>query len=132
MRPVEKLNLHLNTKKSRKFIAKGQWYELDGVKKYYRSQLELKYAKYLSYQKKIGQILSYAHEPETFWFLEIKRGIRCYKPDFKVIELNGDHYWVEVKGYMDSKSLTKIKRFRKYYPSERLIVVNDTWSFFKH
>ncbi len=85
--------------------------------------MELKHARYLETLKAKGQIKDFEHEPRVFWFLEIKRGIRCYLPDFRVDNLDGSHFWVEVKGYMDSKSATKIKRFRKYYPEERLVVV---------
>jgi hypothetical protein len=35
--------------------------------------------------------------------------------------------WVEVKGYMDAKSNTKLKRFRKYYPSEPIRIVGKEW-----
>ena len=41
--------------------------------------------------------------------------------------LDGFQYWIEVKGYMDAKSATKIKRFRKYYPGELLEVVEKDW-----
>lgn len=75
----------------------------------------------------MGIIKAWEHEPKTFWFNEIKRGTRSYLPDFKVTVPDGSHYWVEVKGYFDSKSLTKIKRFNKYYPQERLLVVSKEW-----
>ena len=29
-----------------------------------------------------------------------------------------DSSWVELKGYLDTKSMTKIKRFKRYYESE--------------
>lgn len=85
--------------------------------------MELQYARNLEYLKKAGKIKDFEHEPRVFWFLEIKRGIRCYLPDFRVDNLDNTSHWVEVKGYMDSKSNTKIKRFRKYYPEERLVVI---------
>lgn len=75
----------------------------------------------------MGIIKTWEHEPQIFWFNEIKRGTRSYLPDFKVTLSDGSHYWVEVKGYFDSKSLTKIKRFHKYYPGEKLIVVSKEW-----
>lgn len=75
----------------------------------------------------MGIIKGWEHEPKCFWFNEIKRGTRSYLPDFKVSLHDGSHYWVEVKGYFDSKSLTKIKRFRKYYPQEKLVVVSKEW-----
>jgi hypothetical protein len=77
--------------------------------------------------KEHGIIKDWEYEPQTFWFYKIKRGVRSYKPDFKVIENNGFQYWAEVKGYMDSKSITKIKRFRKYYPKEPLVVIDHKW-----
>jgi hypothetical protein len=50
-----------------------------------------------------------------------------YLPDFKVTDLNETYYWVEVKGFMDAKSRTKIKRFKKYFPQETLLVVSKNW-----
>ncbi len=47
--------------------------------------------------------------------------------DSKVTYMEGFHYWVEVKGYMDSKSQTKIKRFQKYFPNETLFVIDKKW-----
>lgn len=110
-------------RKRRRFIAKAEWAEVNGKLSYYRSKMELKYARYLETLKSLGEIKDFEHEPHVFWFEEIKRGIRCYLPDFKVIKNDDNHYWVEVKGYMDSASKTKINRFRKYYPNEVLIVV---------
>ncbi len=72
-------------------------------------------------------IKEWEHEPQTFWFEEIRRGTRSYLPDFKITLANKSHYWVEVKGYFDRKSLTKIKRFRKYYPEEDLRIVDGEW-----
>lgn len=99
------------------------WKVIAERKIYFRSNWEVRYAKYLEFLKQIGQITEWEHEPETFWFENIKRGTRSYLPDFKVVKPDGSHYWVEVKGYMDAKSNTKIKRFRKYYPEEELRVV---------
>jgi hypothetical protein len=72
-------------------------------------------------------IKEWEHEPKTFWFEEIKRGTRSYLPDFKVTYWDGNHEWIEVKGYFDRKSLTKIKRFRKYYPQEILRIIDSEW-----
>jgi hypothetical protein len=69
-------------------------------------------------------ILEWDYEPQTFWFDSIRRGTRSYLPDFKVYRPDGTHYWLEVKGYMDQKSKTKIKRFKKYYPQEELIIID--------
>ena len=110
----------------KRFPAKASWCVINGKNSYYRSKMELQYARSLEQKKKLGLIKDFEHEPRCFWFESIKRGIRTYLPDFRVDNLDGTHYWVEVKGYMDAKSATKIKRFRKYYPEETLIVVMST------
>jgi len=107
----------------RRFIAKAQWCIINGKNSYYRSLMELRYARHLEKLKELGEIKDFEHEPRCFTFEAIKRGIRYYLPDFVVHNLDGSHHYVEVKGYMDAASKTKINRFRKYYPEETLIVV---------
>lgn len=102
------------------------WRTIGGIKAYFRSKAEANYARYLQYLKSQGKIKDWLHEPTTFWFHKIKRGVKSYLPDFKVIHLDGSHTWYEVKGHMDAKSLTKIKRMAKYYPDEKLEVVDST------
>jgi hypothetical protein len=103
------------------------WREISGKKIYFRSRWEANYGRYLEFLRVNGNIIGWEHEPQTFWFESIKRGTRSYLPDFKVIANDMTHFWVEVKGYFDAKSLTKIKRFRKYYPDEKLEIVDKTW-----
>ena len=107
--------------------SSAAWRKIGDKKKYYRSKWEANYARYLEYLKQEKYIKDWEHEPKTFWFLAIKRGVRSYLPDFKVWKIDGKHYWVEVKGYMDAKSKTKIKRFQKYYPKEELQVKDSNW-----
>jgi len=113
--------------KTRIFRANQSWHEIAGRRIFFRSDWEYKYAQYLQLRKLQGDIKEWEHEPKTFWFDEIKRGTRSYLPDFKVTRTDGSHYWVEVKGYLDRKSWTKIKRFRKYYPQEELELVGEGW-----
>lgn len=108
---------------------KQEWREVGGKRIFFRSRWEYRYALYLQLLKDNGQISDWQHEPKTFWFEGIKRGTNNYKPDFFVIHTNGASEYVEVKGYMDSKSLTKIKRMAKYHPDVRLRVVDK--EFFK-
>ena len=103
------------------------WRVIGGKRAYFRSRWEANYARYLEYQKNQKWILDWEHEPKTFWFDKIKRGSVSYLPDFKVISLDGSYRWVEVKGWMDSRSRTKIKRFRKYFPAEKLDVIDGKW-----
>jgi len=103
--------------------CKNGWYK-KGEKRYFmRSQWELNYACYLDFLKQNGDIKDWEYEVDTFWFEAIKRGVRSYNPDFKIHENNGDIVYHEVKGYMDAKSKTKIKRMAKYHPEIKLIVI---------
>lgn len=104
---------------------KQSWQTIGGKTKFFRSRWEANYARYLEFQKSQGKIIDWLHEPKTFWFEGIRRGCTSYLPDFEVINLDVSHYWVEVKGWMDSKSRTKIRRFEKYYPKEKLIVIRQ-------
>jgi predicted nuclease of restriction endonuclease-like RecB superfamily len=111
----------------RTFRANQGWHEIAGRKIFFRSDWEVKFAKYLQFLKENNHIKEWEHECHTFWFNEIKRGTRSYLPDFKITRPDGSHYWVEVKGYFDAKSLTKIKRFKKYYPQEQLRIADEKW-----
>lgn len=101
------------------------WREIGGYKKYYRSKWEANYARYLEWLKQKGEILDWKHEPDTFWFEGIKRGCMSYLPDFKVTEKYGAIAYHEVKGWMDDRSKTKIKRMAKYHPTVKLIVIDS-------
>ena len=107
--------------------CKSGWVEFGDQKIFARSQWEANYARYLEWQKSIGEIQSWEHEPHTFWFDNIKRGVRSYLPDFRVVLKSGAVEWHEVKGWMDAKSATKIKRMAKYYPKETLRVFSAPW-----
>ncbi len=122
MQSIKINNNKKNPKKSRTFHHQ-QGYRIVGDRNiFFRSSWEVNYACSMELLKKAQQILDWEYEPKTFWFEDIKRGVRSYKPDFKITKLDGTHYWVEVKGYLDSKSKTKLKRFKKYYPEEELIL----------
>jgi len=101
------------------------WYKIAGVrgKHYFRSGWEVVYARYLQWLKNTGRIEKWEYEPDTFWFKEIKRGVRSYTPDFKIYNWTGTTEFHEVKGYMNDKSKTKIKRMAKYYPKIALVVI---------
>lgn len=100
----------------------GRRQDLDNI--FFRSSWEANYARYLNFLKAKGNIYKWEFEPDTFWFESIKRGVRSYLPDFKIWDTKESKpYYVEVKGWMDSKSKTKIKRMAKYYPDIRLDVV---------
>ena len=110
---------------ARAFISKAKWETIGGKTHYFRSKLEINFANSLEYLKTIGQIAEWHYEPKTFWFESIRRGQRSYKPDFMVYNSDMTHGWYETKGYLDSCSRTKIKRFLKYYPEEPLYLVKN-------
>ena len=100
----------------------GKREDLDN--QFFRSSWEANYARYLNWLLSIDEIQSWDYEPDTFEFHEIKRGTRFYTPDFKVTENNGQVIYHEVKGWMDPKSKTKLKRMAKYYPDVKLILID--------
>lgn len=103
---------------------KAHWVEIGGKRFYARSTWEANYARYLEFLRVAGEVSDWEHEPETFWFDKVKRGCVSYLPDFKVTLWTGDVEYHEVKGWMDARSKTKIKRMAKYFPHISLIVVD--------
>lgn len=103
------------------------WREFEGGQKryYFRSGWEMNYAQYLDWLKRMGEIIDWEYEPDTFWFEAIKRGTRSYTPDFKVTEKDGSVAYHEVKGWMDQKSATKLKRMAKYYPEITIVLIDE-------
>jgi hypothetical protein len=87
--------------------------------------MEANYARYLEFLKVQGEISEWEHEPETFYFEGLKRGKNNYRPDFRVTQNDGTIYYVEVKGYMDARSRTVLKRMAKYHPNIRVQVVDS-------
>lgn len=74
-----------------------------------RSSWEANFVRVLNLYK-----INFKFEPTVFPF-PIKRGTKGYTPDFYL----SDHdEWIEIKGYLDDKSKTKLKRFKRYFPDE--------------
>jgi hypothetical protein len=103
---------------------KAGWRVIGGQKKYFRSRWEANYARYLEFLRMEDKIKSWEHEPKTFWFEEIKRGVRSYLPDFRVVDMEGNVTFHEVKGWMDDRSKTTLARMEKFYPEVCIIVVD--------
>ena len=106
----------------RKHVAKQGWRTIGGQRCYFRSKAEANAGRYLQFMAEQGYIKAWEHEPHTFWFEGIKRGVRSYLPDFRVIEYHTPVWYVEVKGYLDAKSKTKLKRMAKYHPDVKVEV----------
>jgi DNA-binding sugar fermentation-stimulating protein len=103
---------------------------------YVRSAWEANIYRMLLWRKTLQEIFAFAYEEREYRF-PVKRGTRFYKPDFTVWEKkDGKFYHIEVKGWMDSKSNTALKRMAKYYPDVEIKVIDkkvyghlaDTWA----
>jgi hypothetical protein len=103
----------------------GRRADLDG--RYFRSRWEANYARFLNWQVALGAVKEWQYECHTFWFEAITRGTRTYTPDFKVTYPDGRYEWHEVKGWMDAKSKTRLDRMRRYYPQEKLVLIDKEW-----
>lgn len=125
MKTKEKNGTMVNERQ--KTTWKSGWREIGGKRKYFRSRWEANYARYLQFLKENKQILEWLHEPETFWFEGIKRGCLSYLPDFKVTDINNIVEYHEVKGWMDDRSKTKIKRMALYHPTVTLKIIDAKW-----
>lgn len=112
----------LNTRYSR---SKKGTYDINGKDYFFRSLWEANYALYLDFLIKQKEIIKWEFEVDTFWFEKIKRGVRSYKPDFKIYRNDGGIEYHEVKGWMDKKSITKINRMRIYYPKTKLVIIDE-------
>lgn len=86
-----------------------------------RSNWEANFVRILNAYK-----IKFEFEPTVFSF-PIKRGTKGYTPDFYLT--NSDE-WIEIKGYLDEKSKTKLKRFKRYYPKEfeKLVCIISKYS----
>lgn len=90
---------------------------------YVRSAWEANYARYLNWLVEQRQIKSWRYEPVTFWFEAIKRGVRSYKPDFEVVNLDDSLEYHEVKGWDYARGQTARKRMAKYHPKVKLVLI---------
>lgn len=90
-------------------IVKSGYREDIGTK--VRSGWEASVIRWLNYQQ-----IEWEYEPKRFYF-PIKRGTTSYTPDLWLPNYEGGK-WVEVKGSLPAQDRTKIKRFKKYCPTE--------------
>lgn len=91
--------------------------------RYFRSRWEANWARYLNWLQKHKNITGWDFEPDTFEF-PVKRGARFYTPDFKLTYPDGTVLYHEVKGWMDPKSATKLKRMRIHHPKVKIKVID--------
>lgn len=119
--------------KSMKFRSNGNFqnvqrgeYDINGTTIYFRSKWEANYALYLDFLIDHNEIEKWEFEPDTFVFDKIQFGTRSYTPDFKIFNKDGSIEYHEVKGFMDSRSKTKLKRMQKYYPEIKIVLIDSS------
>lgn len=98
-------------------------YECSKGTMFFRSKWEANYALYLDFLVKNKNIKKWEYEVDTFVFEKIKFGTRSYRPDFKIHNNNKTVEYCEIKGHMDSRSKTKLKRMAKYFPQVKLVLI---------
>ena len=91
---------------------------------YFRSAWEANYARYLNLCIQSGRFQAWKYESTTFRFDGIRRGTMSYTPDFKVTRRDGGIEYHEVKGWMDRKSKTRLRRMRRYHPTITVVLVD--------
>lgn len=105
------------------------YYECSKGSIFFRSKMEANWALYLDYLVKQKRILTWEYEDGTFFFDKIKLGTKSYTPDFKILNLDNSLHYEETKGYMDSRSKTKLKRMRIYFPDVKIVLIDkDAYS----
>lgn len=103
--------------------SKAGWREIGGQRIYARSAWEANTCRWLELLRQSGEIAAWCHEKTTYWFSGIKRGVVSYLPDFEILERNGVLKVVETKGHLDARSITKLKRMKKYHPNVPIVLV---------
>lgn len=87
--------------------------------KYFRSAWEANVARILDYEN-----IEWEYECKRFFFEEEVDGVESYQPDFYLPQFDK---WIEVKGWMDEKSKTRLRLFAEQYPEENknLILIDQ-------
>lgn len=93
-----------------------------------RSRYEANYARYLKFLQSKGEIQSWQYEPQDKIFDFPVKGLRNarYRPDFWIVNRNGQEECHEVKGWMDKDSKVKLKRMAKFFPDVKVVVIGTT------
>lgn len=93
--------------------------------RYFRSAWEANWARYLNWLVERKELVRWEYEVDTFEF-PVKRGSRFYTPDFKLHYPDGSVLYHEVKGYMDQRSATKLKRMKTHHPKIDIRLIDKT------
>lgn len=95
--------------KPKKKAQAGKAKDLGNI--YMRSGWERDCARYFNH---IGWT-DWIYEAKSFFFTAEKRGAISYLPDFYI---PSQDIYLEIKGFLDSKGRSSLKKMKKYYPAE--------------
>ena len=101
------------------------WIDFGNGKRYYMlSTWERNVARYFEFLKNQKNIKEWEYEPQRFFFEKISFGHRTYLPDFRITNNDSYQYYIEVKGWMDAASKTKLRRMKKYFPNIEIQIID--------
>lgn len=83
----------------------------------FRSSWEKNLAFYFEYLKVNKIIYDWYYENDIFRFPKNEYGIISYKPDFLIYKNEEDKKYIELKGWLDEKSLKRLELMTRFYPS---------------
>ena len=102
---------------------------IGGETRHFPNRWEANYYRYLHWLESRKEIITFWYQPDYYEF-PVQHGTTRYRPDFHVRTQDPDsdyfiEYLVEIKGWMDAASKTKLNRMKKYHPEIEVRVV--TW-----
>lgn len=121
---IEKMGYEKDRRIHRKYGNRPETCRIGENTCHFRSQLELKWAKYLQWLLESGEILGWEYEVKTFHFTGYEIGKMSYLPDFRVVENDGTVVWQECKGHHDGPMNTRFKRMAEQYPDELIDLIS--------
>ena len=89
---------------------------------YFRSSWEANYARLLNHMKDMCVVRDWEFEPEAF---EFEDGT-VYIPDFLVTSMKGRKTYHEVKGWLDERSIRKLKLMKEHKPNVDVVLVDTS------
>lgn len=98
--------------------------EIDGLK--FDSTAEGEYYQELKLLQRAGEIKLIETQPKVY----LTAARILYKPDF-LIEHEGDHVWIDVKGFQTRDFNLKLRLWNHYGPGELWIVKKGRYGFHK-
>ncbi len=92
---------------------------------HFRSKGEHNLAVYFQFLKEQGEIFEWQHESTgcQFYFRDEVKGVKQWLIDFIVHMPDGEIVYWEYKGWLQGRDITKFRRFVKYNPNTKLILV---------